>query len=50
MISQPDLMSSAGKNSASIFATSDEQAALAGHELYKYVAKDSSAQWICQSH
>ncbi|KAG0291368.1 hypothetical protein BGZ96_005263 [Linnemannia gamsii] len=50
MISQPDLMSSAGNNFASNFVTSEEQAALAGHELCKYIAKDSSAQWICHSH
>ncbi|KAF9540643.1 hypothetical protein EC957_003928 [Mortierella hygrophila] len=50
MIAQPDLMGSLGNNDTRIFVTSDEQAALAGHELYKSVAKDSIAQWICQSH
>lgn len=50
MISQPDFMSSAGNNVTSNFVSSEDQAALAGHKLYKYIAKDSSAQWICQSH
>ncbi|KAF9139905.1 Dual specificity protein phosphatase cdc14a, partial [Mortierella sp. GBA39] len=50
MIAQPDLVGSLGNNYTSNFVTSDEQAALAGHELYKSVAKDSIAQWICQSH
>ncbi|OAQ27747.1 hypothetical protein K457DRAFT_33445 [Linnemannia elongata AG-77] len=50
MIIQPDLMASLGNNGVSIFVTGDDQAALAGHELYKSVTKDSSAQWICQSH
>ncbi|KAF8943145.1 hypothetical protein BGZ47_005757 [Haplosporangium gracile] len=50
MLVQPDRMDSVDNSGASIYITSDDQAALAGHELYKYVAKDSNAQWICQSH
>ncbi|KAF9140233.1 hypothetical protein BG015_001745 [Linnemannia schmuckeri] len=50
MLVQPDRMDSIGNSGASIFITSDDQAALAGHKLYKYVARDSNAQWICQSH
>lgn len=50
MIAQPDLMGSLDNHGASIFVASDDQGALAGHELYKSVDKDLSAQWICQSH
>ncbi|KAF9124558.1 hypothetical protein BGW39_008110 [Mortierella sp. 14UC] len=55
MITQPERISRYNIGNDNIMFTNHDQSALAGHELYKLLAKDKDSsspytQWICQSH